>query len=143
MKKLFLLLTLSLIIFSCNNTEEKSDKTDIEKYGPAKMVNPNMAAAGATMPIIRGEFVYVGDAAVLKGSDYIYGVVLDTLAMELAERVRPVKRDEFDMVKVAVKGVVTKKEAGSEGWDEKITIKEIVYVASEPSEADVKIQEKK
>ncbi len=65
------------------------------------------------------------------------------MAEELAKRVKPVKRDEFDMVPVVVKGTLKNKEEGEEGWNEILTITEIVSVSDTPSEADVKIEEKK
>tara|TARA_R110002124_G_scaffold120895_7_gene279142 strand:+ start:54826 stop:55200 length:375 start_codon:yes stop_codon:yes gene_type:complete len=94
-------------------------------------------------PEYAGEFIYTADAAVLKGSNFIYGVALDEMAEELAKRVKPVKRDEFDMVPVVVKGTLKNKEEGEEGWNEILTITEIVSVSDTPSEADVKIEEKK
>lgn len=94
-------------------------------------------------PEYAGEFIYTADAAVLKGSNFIYGVALDEMAEELAKRVNPVKRDEFDMVPVVVKGTLKNKEEGEEGWNEILTITEIVSVSDTPSEADVKIEEKK
>ena len=95
------------------------------------------------LPIYRGEFVHVEDGAVLKGTTYIYGVVLDEVAMELSERVNPVKVNDFDMVPVVVKGVLSAKPKGSEGWDEVLKITQIINVSSKPAEADIKIQENK
>ena len=41
----------------------------------------------------RGEFLYVADAAVLKGEDFIYAVKLDSMSMALAERVKELRAD--------------------------------------------------
>ena len=142
MKKFFLLFAVAIIAISCKDEVKSSDlKDDAEKYGPAKSVNPRMKDPEANLPIYRGEFVYVEDGAVLKGTTYIYGVVLDEVSMELAERVKPVKVNDYDMVPVVVKGVVSKKPEGEEGWDERIKITEIINVSSKPAEADIKIQE--
>ena len=93
--------------------------------------------------IYRGDFIYLGDAAVLKGNKFIYGVTLDEMATELADKVKSVKESDFDMVPVAVKGSINRKPEGVEGWDEIITITEIVLVGSKPSKIDIKLEEKK
>lgn len=90
----------------------------------------------------KGEFIYITDGAVLKGSNFIYGVKMDTMATILARQVEPAKLEEFDMVPVVVRGVVNPKPSGAEGWDEILTIKEIVAVSDTPAEADIKIEEK-
>jgi hypothetical protein len=126
MKKLVLFAVIGLIMFSCKNTEETKEKTT---------ENQNLTE-------YKGEFIFTDNAAVLKGSNFIYGVTIDDMAKELANKVAPVKRDEFDMVPVIVKGTVAKKEEGQEGWDEILTISEIVSVSDTPSEADIKIEEK-
>ncbi len=118
MKKVFVLLFSVLVLSSCKNNEESS-QDDIE---------------------ITADFIYFDDAAVLKGSDFIYGVKLNDKAKELSEKVAPVKNDEYDMVSVVVKGVVSKKEEGQEGWEEIVTITEIVKVSDRPSNPDVKLE---
>jgi hypothetical protein len=47
------------------------------------------------------------------------------------------------MVPVAVKGSINRKPEGVEGWDEIITITEIVLVGNKPSKIDIKLEEKK
>ena len=127
MKKFVLLAVFTLLIISCKNTEESketaTENQDLTEY--------------------KGEFIFTENAAVFKGSDFIYGVKLNDMARELAKRVAPIKRDEFDMVPVIVRGTVAEKEADQEGWDEILTILEIVSVSDTPSEADIRIEEKK
>ena len=65
------------------------------------------------------------------------------MATELADKVKSVKESDFDMVPVAVKGSINQKPEGVEGWDEIITITEIVLVGSKPSKIDIKLEEKK
>ena len=132
MKNIFLLLVLTLSVISCKNSEEKNENataSDSETASEVKMY--------------RGEFLYIADAAVLKGDDYIYGVTLDAMTEELATRVKAVKKNDFDMVPVIVNGIVKNKEGDAEGWDEIITITEILHVSDKPSEADIKIEDKK
>ncbi|MFK5981814.1 MAG: hypothetical protein QM499_02780 [Flavobacteriaceae bacterium] len=136
MKKIVFLITLSIITFSCKNTEEKADKKLID----SEVVNKTDTSEGK---IYKGDFIYTADAAVLKGDKFIYGVTLDDMATELANRVKPVKESDFDMVPVAVKGIVSPKPEGEEGWPEVLTITEIVVIGTKPSEIDIKLEDKK
>ena len=97
------------------------------------------------MPVYRGEVIFTEEGAVMNGLDFTYGIVLDTIAKELKARVEPIKKDEYDMVKVVVAGVVSDNPAlaeGKEGWEEVITIKKILSVSAQPSQPDVKIEAK-
>ncbi len=131
MKKITLLVALALLIFSCKNTEESDPKLVSNETSDSKIT------------IYQGEFIYLADAAVLKGSNFIYGVALDEMSEELAKQVETVKKEEFDMVPVIVKGIVSKKPEGQEGWDEILTIKEILSVSKTPSKTDIKLEVKK
>ncbi len=132
MKKILLLLVLMIAIVSCKNSETKEEEqitseTEIETSNQT----------------FRAEFLYIADAAVLKGDNFIYGVTIDKMMHKLADQVKPIKKDEFDMVPVIVTGILSKKAEGAEGWDDIVTIKEILHVSDKPSKADIKIDEKK
>ena len=136
MKKILFFILISIITFSCKeNAEKASEKVD--KLDTAVEIN------STEDKIYRGDFIYLGDAAVLKGNKFIYGVTLDEMATELADKVKSIKESDFDMVPVAVKGSINQKPEGVEGWDEIITITEIVLVGSKPSKIDIKLEEKK
>ena len=132
MKKIVFITFLSIVAISCKNKEEKSLETE-----------STVEISINEDKIYKGDFVYLADAAVLKGDKFIYGVTLDDMATELANRVKPVKESDYDMVPVAVKGSVSPKPEGQEGWDEILTITEIVMVGKSPSKIDIKIEEKK
>jgi hypothetical protein len=134
MKKIAFLIALTIITFSCKNSEEKTSK---------KMIDSEAKETSSNNKIYKGDFIYTADAAVLKGEKFIYGVTLDDMATELAKRVKPVKETDFDMVPVAVKGIVSPKPEGEEGWPEVLTITEIVVVGTKPSEIDIKLEYKK
>ncbi len=136
MKKIVFLTLLSIITFSCKNNEEKSTEK-VDESNAAVEINISEDK------IYKGDFIYLADAAVLKGDKFIYGVTLDEMATELANRVKSVKESDFDMVPVAVKGTINPKPEGEEGWDEIITITEIVMVGKKPSKIDIKLEEKK
>ena len=142
MKKTFLLLLLSLsmVVYSCKNGEEKTETTESD---------PNlMEQAEEDYQMYTGEYLYMEgeQSAVLMGSNFIYGVVIDDMALELAAQIAEIEKDSLDMVPVVVRGEVMKnpdlKEEGS-AWEEVITIKEIIAVSEKPSEADIKIEETK
>ena len=139
-RTIFLLaITLSVVLISCKNSEEKTTTPEND---------PNIAEQAENQPIYRGEFIYLKkeNAAVLKGSDYIYGVVINDMAMSLANQVSNVKKDPLDMVPVIVRGTVGKNPNLTEegqAWEEVITIKEIIHVSDKPAEADIKIEETK
>ena len=132
MKKIILITFLSIVSFSC----KEEIKTSKEK-------DSKVALNSAEENLYRGDFIFLKDAAVLKGDNFIYGVSIDELSKQLAERVKEVKVSDFDMVPVAVKGKISQKQEGQEGWDEILTITEIVLVGNSPSKIDVKIEEKK
>lgn len=121
MKKVIVLFSALVFTFtSCKNNENTESAENFQE--------------------IKAEFIFLDDAAVLKGSDFIYGVKIDDMAKELAERVQPVKIEDYDMVPVVIKGVVTEKAKDAEGWDQIVTIKEIIRVGSKPSQPDVKLE---
>lgn len=117
MKKLVLLTVLSLVLFSCKqkNTSEESETT-----------------------LIRGEFILIDDAGVIKGKDFIYGVEINTMAKTLAKQIKPLQREDYDMVPVVVNGII--KPNPQKGWEEIVDIKEIVGVTAPTSELPTKIK---
>ena len=134
MKKITFLFAIMVLAFSCKNNEQKQE--EIEK-------DPAVKELIVTEKTYQGEFIVVENAAVFKGTDFIYGVTLNEIAKELESQVEKVKNDAFDMVPVIVKGTLSNKPEGQEGWDEILTINEIVKVSSTPSKADIKIDAKK
>lgn len=121
MKKGIVLMSAFLLLFSACKNNEKSQVED-------------------NLIEIRAEYIFLDDAAVLKGSDFIYGVKIDDMAKELATRVEPVKVEEYDMVPVIIMGIIEPKPENEEGWPEIVTIKEIVTVSDRPSQPDVKLE---
>jgi hypothetical protein len=83
---------------------------------------------------LKGEFIYVEGSAVLKGRDFIYGVVIDDMANELIEQTNQEKIDEYDMIPVLIKGNII--DNTEEGWEKLVEVKEILRVYP-PSNEDV------
>lgn len=88
---------------------------------------------------IAGEFIFLADAAVLKGDSFIYGVKIDENMHELAQQVEAKKRDQYDMVPVKINGVINPKPAGTEGWDYIVTVKGVLEINEPTSEGSIKI----
>ena len=72
-----------------------------------------------------GEFLYLADAAVLNTGTEIYGVIIDEKMHELHDLCTTIKRDEYDMIPVYIKGKVENKQPEEEGWDKRIKITSI------------------
>lgn len=130
MKRILLLLMFSTLLYSCNNTKTENEALQIE----------NTEAPKATVKTYEGEFIYTPEAAVFKGNSFVYGVQINDKAKDLAEKVAAVKKGEFDMVPVIVRGEVTPKPEGTDGWDEIITITEIINVSETSTKADVELK---
>lgn len=133
MKRILLLLIFLPILFSCNNKNKEKEETQIED---TKVMDP-------VVQTYEGEFIYTPDAAVLKGNSFVYGVELNEVAKDLGKKVEAIEKGEYDMVPVTVRGEVHPKMEGTEGWDEVITITEIVNISKTPIKADVELKENK
>ncbi|HET8804676.1 MAG TPA: hypothetical protein VFM72_08865 [Aequorivita sp.] len=131
MKKIILLLMLSATVFSCKNSEEKN----VEETTTENLENTENLKA------YKGDFIDSNGALVLMGTNFIYGVKRDMLSEDLSKQVAKVKKNDFDMVGVIVRGVVSKNTDGDSEWEEVITIKEIMRVNETPSEVDIKLDE--
>lgn len=115
MKEKVLALLLCLILFSACGTDSRDE--DMESNEPV--------AVQDTIPTLQGEFIYLADAAVFKGKGFIYGVMIDSLALDLSEKVQPFKKDNFDMVPVVLKARIINNPRQT-GYDEVIEIKEVL-----------------
>ncbi|MCB7481726.1 hypothetical protein [Christiangramia sediminis] len=116
MKKLFGLLILSMILFSCQDEDRRE-----------LMDQPQAEKVPDSIQVLEGEFIYVADAAVLRGDGFVYGVTLDSMSQVLSDQVSPVKQDDFEMIPVTVKAKILPNPA-QEGWEEVIEIREIIKV---------------
>lgn len=124
MKRLLGVLFISLLLFSCQNEERKE-----------LMEQPKAEKVPDSIQVLTGEIVYGTDAAVIRGEDFVYGVAMDSLSKILAEKVAPLKSDDFDMVPVTVKAKIIPNPK-QEGWEEVIEIREIIEVADAKKVSD-------
>lgn len=129
MKKIVLLMLLTAIAISCKNAEEKQTASE------------DIAAENTEIKAYKGDYIDSDGALVLMGSNFIYGVKHNEMSDQLSKQVAKVKKNEFDMVGVVVKGQISKNTDNDSEWDEMITITEIMKVSDKPSEADIKFEE--
>ena len=116
MRKLIGLLIVAIFAISCQDDDRKELVTE-----------PEAEKVPDSIPLLEGDFVYVADAAVLRGDGFVYGVSLDSMSNILAEKVAPLKSDDFEMIPVKVRAKIVPNPQ-QEGWDEVIEIREIIEV---------------
>jgi len=116
MKKFLLIIALAITAFSCQD----EGREDI-------MNQPETEKVPDSIQTLTGEFIYAGDAAILRGSDFVYGVTIDSMSKVLAEQIKPFQKEEFDMVAVKVKGKIVPN-SRQDGWNENIEIREILEI---------------
>ena len=122
-KQYFFILIFTLLLSACGEEPQE----DLKPTEPV--------AVQDSLDVVSGEFIYLSDAAVLKGEDFIYGVHMDSISLSLAEKVEKYKKEGFDMVPVVVKGkIVTNPK--NKGWDEIIEIREVLKVQEEKPASD-------
>ncbi len=87
MKKISLIISLSLVVFACKN----ETKTDVNlEDNRAKSYDQNDGYI-----TMRGDFVYYADAAVLQTPTEIYGVVIDEQMHLLDKQVKAFKLEAY------------------------------------------------
>ena len=90
-----------------------------------------------SIPTLKGEFIFLSEAAVFKGDTFVYGVKIDSLSTKLAKEVETYKQDQFDMIPVTLKAKIIPN-PGSKGWDQFIEIREVLSISvpkEEPAES--------
>ncbi len=127
MKSVLSFLIISLTLVACQSSTKTSKKTDSAKTKIYKAED-----------LIKGEFIYVDSSAVLKGSDFIYGVVLDSKAQELIKKTNALKTDQYDMFPVILTGEIIEKNS-KDTWQQWLEIKDIVEVNA-PKSNQIQLQ---
>ena len=111
MKNLLMFVFVITVLGCKNNSKNNSEATD-------------------DTTIIKGNYIFFEDAAVLQNDVEIYGVYLNDLAKELNEKAAPLKTNETDMVRVEVKGIISAKEDPKILWEKKLEIVEIISISA-------------
>ncbi len=121
MKKTLVFLLCIILFISCKDNKKSNTETTTAQKDVAK--------------VLKGEFVYFADAAVLQTKDQIYGVIINTKMQELNTKAKVFKKEDTDMVPVEIKGIVKPKPKDVEGWPFQVEITEVINV-SQPNAQD-------
>ncbi len=121
-RKLFAICLLSCLFVACKS-DKKEQKQPVQSQQEQSTQIDN---DGSTVLI--GEFIYTPKAAVINGDDFIYGVVLDSMAKTLAQKVDTFKQGKYEMVPVVIKGKISPNPVKN-GWDEVVKITKIIKIS--------------
>jgi len=125
MRKILIILITIAAFTSCKN-ENKKETTEES----IETKDERTAKQSDGLTLLKGEFVYYADAAVLQTHSQIYGVILNNKVEELNTKAKPFKNDATDFVMVEIRGKISPKPEGEEGWDNRVEIKEILNVSA-------------
>lgn len=120
MRNKICVLIIGLLLLSCGQDKKKSNKE-----GQQETKSKLEKADGPRL--VRGDFITVDSAAVIKSRSKIYGVVLDSMGRELNKRSKALQNEPFDMIPVSIKGEIIQNDKKDE-WEEIIKVKEIIDV---------------
>ncbi|TJY38083.1 hypothetical protein [Pontimicrobium aquaticum] len=124
MKKLMLLLAIIAFIGCKKETKSVENSTASEKGSSERTEKQNDG-----LTLLKGDFIYYADAAVLQTHNEIYGVIINEKMHELNEQVKQYKKADTDMASVEIRGIITPKPENEEGWPLRVEIKEILNVS--------------
>ncbi len=132
MKKTLLILITITAFIACKNeakSEPNEEATDVSQQRTEKQSD------GLTL--LKGEFIYYADAAVLQTHKQMYAVVIDEKMHELDDMAQPFKKEATDFVQVEIRGKITPKPEKEEGWPYRVEIKEILNVQAAKESSDI------
>ena len=137
LKRIFIIIISISLFISCKNEEKKEANSLEDSTSKSYEQNDGLIT-------LKGDFIFLQDAAVLQTSKEIYGVVIDEKMHELNTKIKSFKNETTDMVPVTVRVKKFPKPEGEEGWPFRVEIKEILKVeAPNPKQNDViKIENK-
>lgn len=128
MKKIFLILISVVTIVAC----KKNESNEVE--GSKEISSEKTDKQNDGLTLVKGEFIYYEDAAVLQTPKQMFGVVIDDKMQELNKMASSFKKEATDFVKVEIRGKITPRPESEEGWDYRIEIKEILNVSKANSD---------
>ena len=113
MKKIFFLTVLLLLTISCYNTQKQ---------------NINNEQKIEEIVILRGDYIYYDDAAVLQTPKHVYGVIMNDKVNEINIKAKQLQDSELEFVDITVKGILISKPTGEIGWPVKVEITELIEI---------------
>lgn len=131
MKKILLFSLVLTACISCKKDTKSKNQEDVITADSAEKT----AKQNDGLTLLKGDFIYYADAAVLQTHADVYGVVIDDKMHELDKQVRQYKKEATDMVPVTIRGKIIPKPENEEGWPFRVEIKEILSI-SKPNPED-------
>lgn len=131
MNKILVLFVFAIIFSGCK-TDKKNESVNevISTEDPDR--TPKQSDG---LTLLKGDFIYYADAAVLQTHREVYGVIIDEKMHELNSKVEEYKTEATDMIPVEIRGKIVPKPENEEGWPFRVEIKEILNV-SKPKPED-------
>lgn len=134
MKKIFFLALVISVILSCKNDKKsETNQNALDSSNKTEKQNDELV-------LIKGEFVFYEDAAVLQTNNDIYGVYINDKMLELNTLAKQHQIEPTDMVNVEIKGKISNKKDDKILWENKVEIIEIINVTQQAKENNNTIQ---
>ena len=122
-----------MALTGCKNNSKSDKNSDNIENQDGKTTKQNDG-----LVLLKGEFVYFADAAVLQtNSSSIYGVIINEKMHELDKLAKQFKSEPTDYVFVEIRGEIIPKPENEEGWPYRVNIKEILNVSKSQNEDEV------
>ena len=139
MKKIVVIVFSVALLFSCKNeSKTKEQESDAKKEVLTEESKEKTAKQNDGLTLLKGDFLYLADAAVLQTHRFIYAVIINEKMHELNEMVSKYKKEDTDMIPVEIRGRISPRPGGEEGWRFRVEIKEIIKVSPpDPDQSDV------
>lgn len=118
LKKLFFILTLIAFTVACEDDSQVTAEEKVEIKAVDSIQN------------FKGNYISVGNSAVLKGDQFVYQVRMDSVTTDLEKRFEEYTLENGTIVPVEVKGKVIDSRKTT-GYSQVIEIKEIVKIFAE------------
>ena len=126
---LILLISISAFISCKSETKAKVKQQTINVDSSEKTAKQSNG-----LTLLKGEFIYFKDAAILQTHANIYGVFVNDKMQELNTLAEKYKKEPTDMVLVEIRGKITNKKDDTILWENKVEIVEILNVFEPKSE---------
>jgi hypothetical protein len=114
-KKLILIIVLLTLGVACDNEPEIKPEMKTEATEKDSIQN------------YQGNFISVGNEAVLKGENFVYQVKMDSMTNILMETIKNYQLDDKNIIPIEVKGKVTDNRVKT-GYSKVIEISEIIEI---------------
>jgi len=115
MKKLIFIIVILMLGIACENEPEIKPEIKTEATEKDSIHN------------YKGNFIYIGSDAVLKGENFVYQVKMDSMANLLKESLKEYQLYDMNIIPVEVKGKVIDNKV-RKGYSNVIEIREIVEI---------------